>query len=200
MRKPPPAGVRGARSGCTHTQCVGERARDCRLGVGMRGVQRTRKIRSMFLTREVSQLSDWLKARASCRGSQAQCTRGLAAGRAARGGGGRDAVGMQKRGRDRDPGGSRRGSTHLKHAEHTCDAGGVPAQRLVELVRSLPKRSEAHSAHGAGRAARAAGGGRQRASAVCARTACVCRGEGATAEIGGHGAGSSARQTSTPCP
>ena len=56
----------GARSGCTHAACAGERARDCRLGVGMRGVQRTRKMPSMFLTREVSQLSDWLKARASC--------------------------------------------------------------------------------------------------------------------------------------
>ena len=43
----------------------------------------------MFVTREVSQLSGWLKADANCRGSQAGHTRcaGRAAGREARGGG-----------------------------------------------------------------------------------------------------------------
>ena len=32
-----------------------------------------------------------------------------------------------------------RGGAHVEHAVHGCDAGGVEAQRLVELVRALPR-------------------------------------------------------------
>ena len=50
------------------------------------------------------------------------------------------------------------GAAHLKHQAHVRDAGGVPAQWLVEGVRALPR--VASRAHGAGRAAgREAGGG-----------------------------------------
>ena len=57
-------------------------------------------------------------------------------------------------------GAKRAGSTaHAKHVDHVRDAGGVPAQGLVEGVRGLPR--VARRAHGAGRAAgREAGGER----------------------------------------
>ena len=43
-------------------------------------------------------------------------------------------------------------AAHVKHVAHARDAGGVPAERLVEGRRALP-RGRKHRAHGAGRAA-----------------------------------------------
>ena len=50
-------------------------------------------------------------------------------------------------------------AAHVKHLVHARDAGGVPAERLVEGCRALPR--VASRAHGAGRAAALgeAGGG-----------------------------------------
>ena len=53
---------------------------DCRFGAG-HGEERTRSMPPMFVTMEVSKLSGWLNARASCRESNGGHTRG--AGRAA---------------------------------------------------------------------------------------------------------------------
>ena len=74
------------------------------------------------------------------------------------------------------------GGAHVKHRAHVRNAGGVPAQRLVELVRVLPR--VASRAYGAGRAAGGeAGGGRRRATAVHA----ACRGERDCRYGAGHG-------------
>eukprot|EP00964_Phaeocystis_antarctica_P096507 scaffold62787_cov64-Phaeocystis_antarctica.AAC.1 len=117
----------------------------------------------MFVTREVSQLSGWLKAVARCRGSQAGHT--VRGGRRARRRGGRAqcarSVPGSQRAHDCRLVGGARGAAHLKHGVHVRDAGGVPVQRLVE-GRALPR--VASRAHGAGRAAgqEAAGGRRSR--------------------------------------
>ena len=47
----------------------GERPR-CKQRVGQGGKERTRNMRSMFMTLEVSKLSGWLNADALCRGSK----------------------------------------------------------------------------------------------------------------------------------
>ena len=71
----------GGRERGVHAVYRGEGTRS-RLGAG-RGEQRTLNMRDMSVTRDVSQLRGWLKARASCRGSQAGHTvrGGLRAGR-----------------------------------------------------------------------------------------------------------------------
>jgi len=64
---------------------------------------------------------------------------------------------VQNRGRIGGAQGAR-GAAHEKHGDHVRDAGGVPAQGLVEGPRLLP--GVASRAHGAGRAAgREAGAG-----------------------------------------
>jgi hypothetical protein len=125
-----------------------------------RGEQRTINISCMVMTLEVSQLRGWLKAVACCRGSKAGhtwCGAGCGPG------GGRPRVSAAQRVQRgeraaADFRGRARGAAHAKHVVHVRDAGGVPAQGLVELVRHLPR--VASRAHGTGRAAgREAGGG-----------------------------------------
>ena len=135
----------------------------------------------IFVTLEVSQLRGWLKPVANCRGSQAGHTvrGGLRAGGGRRGG--RYCVYSACRGEGcncRYRGQGARGAAHVKHAVHVRDAGGVPAQGLVELVRVLPR--VASRAHGAGRAAgREAGGGKR------ARLARSGQGRGLRLQISG---------------
>ena len=109
----------------------------------------------MSVTREVSQSSGWLKARVRCRGSQAGHTvRGAGCGP---GGARRRATEACARTACRGEGATAdwadraRGAAHAKHYAHARDAGGVPAQRLVEGVRELPRVARSR-AHGAGRA------------------------------------------------
>ena len=84
-----------------------------------------------------------------------------------------------------------RGAAHLKHVLHVRDAGGIPAQRLVEGPRGLPRvASRAQSRCGVGCGS---GGGRRRGE-LGAGSACTERaGERAPPQVtGGQGAGSSA--------
>ena len=127
----------------------------------------------MFVTREVSQLSGWLKAVANCRGSQAGHTvRGAGCGpqEAERGERLRCARSMhRRRGRDYRFGRRGRGAAHVKHGVHVRDAGRVPAERLVEGRRGLARVTS--RAHGARGGLRATGGGTRRAIAVRAQHA-----------------------------
>jgi len=71
-----------------HMQRAGERARQQHMGRKARGAQRTQNMRSMSVTREVSQLrSGWLNFFASCRGSQAERRCGAGCGPGETGGG-----------------------------------------------------------------------------------------------------------------
>ena len=136
------------------------------------GEQRTSNMASMFVTRDVSQLSGWLKALADWRGSQAGHTvRGAGCGpqEAERGEQLRCARSMQARGRDYRFGRRGRGAAHVKHGVHVRDAGRVPAKRLVEGRRGLAR--VASRAHGARGGLRATGGGTRRAIAVRAQHA-----------------------------
>ena len=64
-----PGGAGGGERKCAvRTQRARQRLR---LQIGARGEGRTFNMEPMFVTREVSQLSGWLKAYALCRGSQA---------------------------------------------------------------------------------------------------------------------------------
>ena len=47
------------------------------------------------------------------------------------------------------------GGAHVEHVAHVCDAGGIPAQRLVEHLRDLPRveRGACGTGRGAGREA-----------------------------------------------
>ena len=56
---------------------------------------------------------------------------------------------------------------HVKHAVHGRDAGGVPAQRLVERVRVLPSRKGKHNKRGDRQAWRREGVGAVAAQAAC---------------------------------
>ena len=83
---------------------------------------------------------------------------------------GRDRGARSVQGRRRDcglagAGRGARGSAHLKHVARVRDAGDVPAQRLVEGPRALPR--VASRAHGAGRAA----GRERRTIAACTQRA-----------------------------
>ena len=84
---------------------------------------RTLNILPMFVTRDVSKLTGWLKAVAYCQGSQA----------------GRTVQGELWAGR-REMLAGRRGA-HIEHFVHVRDAGCVEAQRLVKHVRVLPSRT-----------------------------------------------------------
>ena len=146
------------RSRCMHRERARVCGHDCRLG----GQKRTQNIQPMSVTREVFQLNGWLKAHAFCGGSQAPSTRcgPGRAGRERREEARATAVHAACRGRARatpDWGRGARGEAHSKHVVHVRDAGGIPAQRLVEGRRGLPR--VASRAHGAGRAAGRAGGG-----------------------------------------
>ena len=97
----------------------------------------------MVVTLEMSKLSGWLNADASCRVErEAWEERGATCGAGRReglGGGGASSAqgGPQLR---RLLAGHARGA-HSEHAIHDCDTGRVEAQRLVERDRALPSRS-----------------------------------------------------------
>jgi len=109
--------------------------------------KRTANIPSMSVTLEVSKLSGWLKASASCRESKGGTSdkgtrrvwhgemwhrgKGISAAHAA-------CACVAQLGSG--PGGRRRmqAEAHSEHAHHVCDAGGVKAQRLVKSLRILP--------------------------------------------------------------
>ena len=61
-------GSEGSRRGTTAAHAAYRRGRDCRLRAGL-GEERTKNMRYMFVTLEVSRLSGWLNADASCRES-----------------------------------------------------------------------------------------------------------------------------------
>ena len=84
------------------------------------------------MTLDASKLSGWLNADAYCRGSKEKGMRCGArrADREAAGDGGARSV--QERARLQIQGRAR-GGAHLEHVFHVVDAGGVEAQRLVEL-------------------------------------------------------------------
>ena len=123
----------------------------------------------MVVTLEVSRLSGRLNAVAACRESKGGHTvwgEVWAGRRETVGDGGLSSV----QGRDRLQIRSRaRGEAHVEHEAHVCDAGGVEAQRLVEIKRVLP--SAARRAYDARRhAGREAGGrGAATAHAACRR-------------------------------
>eukprot|EP00964_Phaeocystis_antarctica_P114348 scaffold78323_cov43-Phaeocystis_antarctica.AAC.1 len=94
----------------------------------------------MAVTLEVSKLSGWLNACASCRESRKKGTwcgaRNTGRGAA---GGGRPRRSQRAGERARlQIGGKARGRAHVEHLVHGCDAGGVEAQWLVERRRALP--------------------------------------------------------------
>ena len=101
-------------------------------------------MRVVSVTLDVSQLRSWSKARAFCRGSQAQGTR---CGASRGPGGGRRRVipgrarGVPGKGHTRLQIGwqGAQGAAHVKHPFHAPDAGGVPVQGLVEGSRALPR-------------------------------------------------------------
>ena len=136
----------------------------------------------MAVTLEVSKLSGWLNACASCRESK----EGYGAGRGIRVGGrqvagNRGARSVQERARLQIRSRAR-GGAHSEHVAHVRDAGGVEAQRLVERMRVLPRVKR--RAYGARRGIRV--GGQQ---AVDDRGASSAQGRGSTAdwEQGTHG-------------
>ena len=112
-----------------------------RLLAGARA-ERTTNMYCMVVTLDVSKLSGWLNARASCRGEREKHRK-----RGERRAGRREGVGAAaaaQAGRWEDPtveaaGKGTRGA-HPKHVAHACDAGRVEAQRLVERRRLLPSR------------------------------------------------------------
>ena len=90
-------------------------------------------MKPMVVTLEVSKLSGWLNADATCRGSKRHAVRGEVYGL---GGGRRRATAVQaacRRGRDCGLGaGHGEERAHVEHGAHVRDTGGVEAQRLVE--------------------------------------------------------------------
>ena len=132
-------------------------------------------MKAMSVTLEVSTLSGWLNADASCRES---IRRACGAGRGIRVGGqqavdDRGARSVQERAQ-LQVGGRALGGAHDEHAAHVCDAGGVEAQRLVELPRILPRAGRRRTMRGEVRAevraGGAGGGGRPRARSVQGRS------------------------------
>ena len=103
--------------------------------------ERTLSISSMLVTLVVSKLSSWLNADVHCRVKEKLRKRDDNAGREA---GGRGAAGPAQAACWQDPTveASGRGAreAHRKHVLHSCDAGRVEAQRLVERRRALPSR------------------------------------------------------------
>ena len=118
---------------------------------------------SMVMTLEVSKLSGWLNADASCReskGGHAVCMgRGMRVGR--RGGGGRRRLKERAgQGLTADYRGKALGGAHPEHVAHVRDAGGVEAQRLVKRRRALPRVERRAYGVGCGRQAVGAVGDR----------------------------------------
>ena len=153
----------------------------------------------MFVTRDVSQLSGWLKAAAYCRGSQA--------GHTVRGAG----CGPQHRRRNAASDCGARAACRREGA--TTDLGGGGGEQRTENMPYMFVTPEASQLSGwlkaiancrgsqAGHTVRGAGCGPQEArnaASDCGARA-ACRREGATTDLGGAGAGSSALKTCSTC-
>jgi hypothetical protein len=109
--------------------------------------ERTQNMPYMVVTLEVSKLSGWLKADASCRleGEGMRCGEGeVRAGRREGPGCGGGTQAAHARGKGPTQGLGAKGTrgAHVEHVLHVRDAGGVQAQRLVEGRRGLPSRRE----------------------------------------------------------
>eukprot|EP00964_Phaeocystis_antarctica_P096640 scaffold62917_cov58-Phaeocystis_antarctica.AAC.4 len=97
----------------------------------------------MSVTLDVSKLSSWLNADASCQVERRAYDVGRGAGREARGRcGGGGASSVQAEPLTGGVGAQEIGEAHVKHALHGCDAGRVEAQLLVERRCFLPSRKE----------------------------------------------------------
>ena len=168
-------------------------AREC--GQKRRRWKRTPNMPYMSVTLEVSKLSGWLKASASCRVQRGHPTEGRRVwhgdvaqreGRISSARGVRACVA--------EPSGvwgqKAQAEAHLEHVAHGCDAGGVKAQRLVESIRILPspKRGirQRDDACGTRRC-----GTERRANQQRIRRACVAQ----FGSVGAEGAGGSAQRT-----
>ena len=132
-------GASGMHGGRPNSRLLGVRAR----------AERTLNICFMLVTLEVSRLSGWLKAAASCQvEGRGTCDAGRGArreaGERARGG----SVGMHARGLPQGLGAKGTRGAHVEHEAHGRDAGGVEAQWLVEGRRALPSQREGHAIQG----------------------------------------------------
>ena len=121
------AGCReGRRVAALHAACRG--GIDYRLGAGY-GEERTLNMAYVFVALEVSKLSSWLNADATCRESNGgHAVRGEVRPGWREAAGDRGACSVHGKGSTADSG----GGAHEEHLAHSCDAGGVEAQRLVE--------------------------------------------------------------------
>ena len=93
----------------------------------------------MVVTLDVSKLSGWLNADASCRVER----RAHAMQEEVRPGrmlGGGDAIGVHGEGPTQGCGGQGTRGAHVEHVLLVCDAEHVEAERLVERRRELPSR------------------------------------------------------------
>jgi hypothetical protein len=144
-RREGPWGGGGTQEACTEMarlKAWGPRAR----------AERTPNMVFMSVTLEVSKLSGWLKADALCRveGEGMRCGGGeVRAGRREGlwcGGGTQEAC--TRKGPTQGLGAKGTRGAHGEHVVHVRDAGGVPAQRLVEGRRGLPSRRGGHAMRG----------------------------------------------------
>ena len=117
---------------------------DSRLWGGRARAERTRNMAAMSVTLDVSKLSGWLNALASCRVERRACDAGRGAarqtGRLQGVGCGGDALACTGGGGDSRLCGKGTRGAHVEHALHGRDAGRVEAERLVERPRALPSR------------------------------------------------------------
>jgi len=102
--------------------------------------KRTSNIKLMSVTLEVSKLSGWLKASASCQVQRRHPSEGNACGTEMwhRGKGESAARAACVCGPARELGQKAQAEAHGEHPAHARDSGGVKAQRLVESTRTLP--------------------------------------------------------------
>ena len=170
---------------------------------GLRGprarAERTKNMRLMSVTLEVSKLSGWLKADARCRvEGRAHAMRGgeVRAGRRVGLWGVVAAHKRHARGKGPTQGSGAKGTrgVHVEHVVHVCDAGGVEAQQLVEIRHFLPSRRKGMRCGGRG-ASREAGGPGVR----WRHTKDACTGKARLKAWGGHGHARSAQRTCCSC-
>ena len=108
-------------------------------GQGTRA-ERTRNMSRMVVTLDVSKLSGWLNACASCRVERGACDAGRGAAR-----GRREGVGWRRRKRHVHGEGPTQGwgsqgtrGAHVEHAAHVSDTGGVPIGNVrVEILQAI---------------------------------------------------------------
>jgi len=155
---------------------------------------RTWNIPRMIVALEVSRLSGWLNAEATCRvkgrGMQSCGARCGPGGRRGREAAVAQAASTGKAWLKAWRSQGMRGA-HLEHAFYIGDLGGVEAQRLVERPRDLPSRREGHAMRGEVRIGRREGVRRWRRKRQ--------QGRPATQGFWGPGHARSARRTCTSC-